>query len=158
MKLSSQEEYGLRCLLQVARLEQGSPVPISDVAQREGLSTDYVAKLMRILRQHELVVSVRGPQGGYKLARSPEDITVHDAVVALDGPLFDGEFCEAHSGKQVSCVHSTRCSLRGLWRWVGSALEQALAGITLADLMRGESFVDSALPPLPAGTLAEVTP
>ena len=57
MKLSSQEEYGLRCLLQVARLERDAPVPIADVASREGLSTDYVAKLLRILRVLKLFLA-----------------------------------------------------------------------------------------------------
>jgi len=158
MKLSSQEEYGLRCLLQVARLDRGSPVNIADVAKNEGLSTDYVAKLLRILRKHELLTSVRGKQGGYRLARPAEDITVHDAISALDGPLYDGSFCDDHAGKVLSCVHSTGCSIRGLWRWVGSALEQALAGITLADLLRGEGFVNDALPTIPAQRPAQVTP
>lgn len=146
MKLSSTEEYGLRCLLQIAKLQSASPVPITEVAAREGLSADYVAKLLRVLRKGGLLTSVRGAQGGYMLARPAAEITVHDALVALDGPLYDGAFCEAHSGKELSCVHSTGCSIRGLWRWIGSSLEQALSSITLADLARGEGFVNRAFP------------
>lgn len=157
MKLSSTEEYGLRCLLQVAKLESASPVPITEVAAREGLSADYVAKLLRVLRKAGLLTSVRGAQGGYRLARPAAEITVHDALVALDGPLYDGAFCEAHSGRELSCVHSTGCAIRGLWRWIGTALEQALSGITLADLTRGEAFVSGSLPPLSTPT-TEVSP
>ena len=158
MKLTSQEEYGLRCLLQIARHDHDGPVSIAEVALREGMSVDYVAKLVRVLRKQDLLVSVRGAQGGYQLARPADQITVHDAIMALDGPLYDNTFCEAHSGTHAACVHSTRCSLRGLWTWVGSAIEQVLAGITLADLAKGEPFVTNALPPLPAAPASQVTP
>jgi Rrf2 family protein len=155
MKLSAQEEYGLRCLLQVALLERNGPAQIAEIANREGLSHEYTAKLMRVLRQADLVVSVRGAGGGYRLARPADEITVQHAIEALDGPLFHGGFCADHRGKQVRCVHSTGCAIRGLWRWVGSALEVVLGRITLADLARGEAFVDAALPELPADLASE---
>ncbi|HWW94152.1 MAG TPA: Rrf2 family transcriptional regulator, partial [Vicinamibacteria bacterium] len=69
MKLSSQEEYGLRCLLQLGREGEGRSLTIAEMSQREGISTPNVAKIMRILRRAGLVLSTRGKSGGYTLAR-----------------------------------------------------------------------------------------
>src|SRR5262245_47549595 len=72
MKISSQEEYGLRCLLRLARAEDGQ-LSIADIAAGEGLSVPYVAKLLTVLRQGGLIDSVRGRAGGYHLAQPPEE-------------------------------------------------------------------------------------
>ena len=145
MRLSAQEEYGLRCLLQVAGVEGDRLVQISTIAEAEGLSSDYTAKLLRVLRQGGLVESTRGAAGGYRLARPADQITVWEAVEVLDGHLFDEGFCQVHTGQGLTCVHSTACSIRSLWKWVGSALEQVLDAITLADLARGEVAVAARL-------------
>ena len=71
MKLSSQEEYGLRCLLQLARHGDEASLTIAEMSQREGISSPNVAKIMRILRRAGLVASTRGKAGGYTLARPP---------------------------------------------------------------------------------------
>lgn len=139
MQLSAQEEYGLRCLLQVARHDGGEPLQIPEIAGREGLSPEYTAKLMRALRQGGLVVSTRGASGGYRLARVAHEISVWEALVALGGPLFSDEFCSSHPGQLRDCVHTTDCSVRALWRWVGTAVREALRGITLADMARAEA-------------------
>lgn len=146
MKLSSQEEYGLRCLLQVAMRPPEAPVPIQDIAASEGLSPEYVAKLMRVLRQGGLVVSTRGASGGYQLARPKEEITLAEVIEVLDGPLFRQTFCQDHTGQAHMCVHSpTECSIRTLWRWVGGALDKVLKQITVADLIGGPTVVGTAL-------------
>jgi Rrf2 family transcriptional regulator, iron-sulfur cluster assembly transcription factor len=138
MQLSAQEEYGLRCLLQVARHEGGEPLRIPEIAAREGLSPEYTAKLMRGLRQGGLVASTRGATGGYRLARPAAEVSVLDALTVLGGPLFSEAFCSAHPGNRRDCVHSTDCSVRALWRCIGAAVHQVLRGITLADMARGE--------------------
>lgn len=137
MRLSAQEEYGLRCLLQVAIREQDhESAQIGGIAAAEGLSQEYVAKLMRVLRQGGLVVSTRGAAGGYRLSRPAHEITMANAITVLDGPLFHETVCDAHTGQHVSCVHSpTACSLRMLWRQVGSALDKVLGTVTIADLV-----------------------
>lgn len=146
MKLSSQEEYGLRCLLQVALHRGDDPLTIPLIAEREGLSPEYTGKLLRVLRQGGLVVSTRGNTGGYHLARPADEITLHDAIVVLDGPLFAEGFCEAHTGNAVSCVHSeTSCSVRALWRWMGAAIDKVLRTLTLADLAGGSAGLGNAL-------------
>lgn len=136
MQLMAQEEYGLRCLLQVARHGEPQPITIPEVAEREGLSPEYAAKLMRALRQAELVVSTRGAGGGYRLSRPAREITAWQVVQALGGSLFPREFCDSHPGQRHDCVHTTGCSIRGLWSSVESAIRAVLEGVTLADLAR----------------------
>ena len=85
MQLLAQEEYGLRCLLQVAQQRGSDPLSIQAVAEAEGLSPEYAAKLMRALRQAGLVQSTRGAAGGYRLSRPPASITVWDVIQALGG-------------------------------------------------------------------------
>src|SRR5687768_11424687 len=140
MQLSSQEEYGLRCLLQVARhdAKQQEPLRIPEIASAEGLSPEYTAKLMRLLRQGGLVRSTRGATGGYHLSRPAEQISVWEALTVLGGALFSEGFCEQHPGQLRDCVHSTDCSVRSLWTWIGSALKTALSAVSLKDLYRGE--------------------
>jgi Rrf2 family protein len=139
MHLSSQEEYGLRCLLRLAVHEgDDAPVRIQDIAEAEGLSSEYVAKLMRILRNGELVNSTRGASGGYHLARPAARITVWEAIEVLGGAFFSDSFCQSHPGALRDCVHTTDCSIRALWRTVGGLLHTALSAVTLAQLKNGE--------------------
>jgi Rrf2 family protein len=148
MKLSAQEEYGLRCLLRVANAREGESLTIPEIGRAEALSIAYVAKLMRILRQRKFVKSVRGQTGGYTLARSPENILVGEVVAALGGRLFEPGFCDQFSGLKKMCTHSVDCSIRSLWRAVQSAVDSVLAGITLRDLLRTESDMSTRLSPL----------
>ena len=139
MKLTAQEEYGLRCLLHVARAGEGESLTIPEIGRAEALSIAYVAKLMRILRQGEFVKSVRGQTGGYTLARSPENIPVGEVLAVLGGRLFEPGFCDQFSGLKRLCTHSVDCSIRSLWRAVQSAVDSVLTGITLQDLLQKES-------------------
>ena len=143
MRLSSQEEYGLRCLLHVANHPPDVPVSITGIASAEGLSVEYVGKIMRVLRQGGLVVSTRGALGGYRLARPANDIKVLDVVEALDGPIFPETFCGGFTGNHAACVHTTDCSIRVLWRHLGEALHGVLGTITIADLVTGAPNVQT---------------
>jgi len=137
MRLSSQEEYGLRCLLRLARKEAREPVNIQEIADAEGMTPEYVAKLMRVLREGGLVQSTRGAGGGYRLVRPPADVTIWQALEVLGGDFFSDSFCDSHPGQRRDCIHTTDCSIRALWRGINTMLRSALSGITLADLMRG---------------------
>ena len=134
MKLSSHDEYGLRCLVQVAR--HGATIP--EISRREGISEAYVGKLMRILRQGGFVSSVRGKTGGYTLAVPAERIRVADALSVLGGRLYEDNFCSRHSGCEATCPHSTDCSIRALWRSVQGAVDGVLRTTTLRDLLGSE--------------------
>ena len=138
MQLLASEEYGLRCLLQVARGGGDAPVSIPAVARAEGLSADYVAKLLRRLRLAGLVRSTRGVEGGYRLTRAAHEISVWSALEALGGDFFGESFCACHAGVKRRCARSRDCSLRPLWRELQAAVRGRLERIQLADLLRDE--------------------
>lgn len=139
MQLLAQEEYGLRCLLQVAAHAGVQPCTIPEIAQAEGLSAEYTGKLMRALRQGGLVQSTRGPGGGYRLVRPANEITPWDVIQALGGPFFKDDFCDTHPGQLRDCIHNTDCSVRVLWRSVEGAVRTVLESVSLADLTRNEA-------------------
>ncbi|MBT3217958.1 MAG: Rrf2 family transcriptional regulator [Proteobacteria bacterium] len=134
MRLSAPEEYGLRCLVQVTRLSGDEPARVNAIAQAEGLTPEYTAKLMRLLRQKGLVLSVRGAGGGYRLTRPAEEISVWEAMIALDSPTMGSGFCK---GPNSGCIHADEdCSLRAMWAHIGSTLQQVLKVVSIADLAR----------------------
>jgi Rrf2 family protein len=147
MKLSSHEEYGLRCLLHVAHQGANGSATIPEISRHEGISTAYVGKLMRILRQGGFVKAARGKTGGYALAIPPERIKVGDALTILGGRIYEDDFCERHSGTLGSCAHSTDCSIRSLWLAVQGAVDSVLRKITIRDLLRSDydAVADNAL-------------
>jgi Rrf2 family protein len=134
MKITAQEEYGLRCLLQLARHHGAEPLTLGVIAEDEGLSVPYAGKLMNHLRQSGLVESVRGRSGGYVLARPAEEITLADALEVLGGSFFSSGFCDEHNGTHASCVHLGECSIRSLWGVLGDIFDRVLKRTTLADL------------------------
>lgn len=135
MKFSAQEEYGLRCLIQIARLEPGGSMTIPEISRVEGLTQTHVAKLLMVLRKEGFLKSTRGQQGGYVLARPAEQIVVAEVLAALGGKLYDGKFCDRHKGGHDICRHAVDCSVRSLWQVMQSALDRVLDGLTLADLV-----------------------
>ncbi len=143
MKITSQEEYGLRCLLRLARASDGASLTIPDIASAEGLSEPYVAKLLGVLRRAGVIESVRGRSGGYRLAQSPADIGLGSVLLELGEPLFnEPDYCERHSGTETdSCVHKGACSLRGLWNTLEQWIRHSLDQITIGDLLQNEAHV-----------------
>ena len=119
MKITAQEEYGLRCLLRLARTGAGQSLTIPEIAAAEGLSIAYVAKLLSVLRQAGLIESVRGRAGGYRFAGNAAEIGLGSVLMALGEPLFaDPSYCQRHAGTETDghCVHESGCTLRGLWQ------------------------------------------
>jgi Rrf2 family protein len=135
VKITAQEEYGLRCLLELARHEGPDPLTVSVVAEHEGLSVPYVGKLMATLRQGGLVESVRGRSGGFVLTRPADQIAVGDALNALGGQFFEPHFCSTHHGASEECVHLHGCSIQTLWGVLGRIIDQVLTNTTIADLV-----------------------
>ena len=148
MKFSTQEEYGLRCLLQVGRYSARESLTIPEIAQAEGLTIPHVAKLMRLLRRGGFVTSVRGQAGGYQLARSADQINVGEVLAVLGGRLFEANFCALHAGVMKLCTHTVDCSIRSLWSTVQFVVDQTLSKVTLADLFSGEREMVSWIAPL----------
>lgn len=135
MKLSAQEEYGLRCLLYLGRQGAGASCTIAEISQAEGISLPNVAKMMRILRQGGFVESTRGQAGGYRLVGPADSIRVGAVLNELGGRLYEPGFCERFRGAESLCRHSTDCSLRTLWGRLQHAVDDAVADLTLQDLL-----------------------
>jgi Rrf2 family protein len=141
MKITSQEEYGLRCLLQLATADEGQSLTIPEMAAAEGLSPPYVAKILAVLRQAGLIESVRGRSGGYRLAKSPAEIGLGSVMRVLGEPLYeDPSYCQRHAGTESegNCVHHGACTLRALWLTLEQWMKHTFDQITLADLLQSE--------------------
>jgi len=138
MHLLAREETGLRCLLQVALEGQsGAPVSIASIAAAEGISGVYAAKLLRQLRIAGLVESTRGAAGGYQLTRDADQITVWDAIQALDESFLPAATCDCEPEDRVDCRRTTDCAVSSLWRRIGDQVRRELSAISLAELCRG---------------------
>ncbi len=141
MKLSSLEEYGLRCLLQLARAGSGASLTIAEMSEREGISAPNVAKIMRVLRRAGLVRSTRGKAGGYSLTKPPGEVRALEVLAALGGRLFDPGFCDRHAGVSSHCLNTRDCSIRPVLRGLQEAVDLVLGELTLASLLRSEDEV-----------------
>ncbi|MCC7498144.1 MAG: Rrf2 family transcriptional regulator [Bryobacterales bacterium] len=135
MKLSAQEEYGLRCLLFMARKGAGESLSIPEISRAEGLSIPNVAKLMRLLRLGGFVQSARGQAGGYTLTRPPAQVTVGSVMELLGGTFFGPHFCERHAGVERVCAHTDECAIRCLWAKINTMLQDVLGKTSLQDLL-----------------------
>jgi Rrf2 family transcriptional regulator, iron-sulfur cluster assembly transcription factor len=161
MKITAQEEYGLRCLMKLSQAD-GQSLTLPDLAAAEGLSIPYVAKLMTVLRHAGFVDSARGRTGGYTLARPPSEIGLGSLLLQLGEPLFDEpSYCQKHAGQAEDgvCVHKSDCSLRALWQTLEQWMRGTLDQITLADLLQNEGQITELLRARLARTVFEdVTP
>ena len=144
MKVSAQEEYGLRCLLQLARLGEGEALTLGQIAEREGISQANAGKVLWLLNKAGLVNSTRGTKGGYTLARAAAEIRLSEIIKVLDEGEVDGH-CKTYPGVLDSCVHTGDCGIRSVIVNVHEAVERALSAITLAQLTGSERSVDTVL-------------
>jgi Rrf2 family protein len=138
MKITSQEEYGLRLLIRIASCKDQEGMSIPQLSEAEGLSPHYVAKLTRLLRMAGFLNSTPGNRGGYVLALPAKDIVINKVLKALGGPLFDTEFCGTHAGALKLCTHSVDCSSRSLWQMIQFTVDKLLDKVTLHDLVNPE--------------------
>lgn len=139
MKITAQEEYGLRMLIRIAACKDKEGMSIPQLSEAEGLSTPYTAKLTRILRMGGFINSTPGNKGGYVLAMPANQIIINNVLKTLGGALFDDAFCRMHSGSMKLCTNSVDCSSRSLWQMVQFIVDQFLDKITLHDLVDSES-------------------
>lgn len=138
MKITAQEEYGLRILLRIARCCDTEGMSIPQLSEAEGLSPAYVAKLTRKLRLVGYINSTPGNKGGYILAHPAENINMNQVLKTLGGPLFDKSFCGDYAGSLKFCTNSVDCSVRSLWTMLQVSIDQLLDKVTLADLINSE--------------------
>ncbi len=141
MKISAQEEYGLRCLLQLATLAESESLTLPQIATREGISVANAGKLMWLLSKAGFVSSTRGTKGGYTLARPAEEIRLSEVIKVLDKDVLS-KHCESYTGVLDSCIHKGDCGIRPVIVGLHEIVQEALSKITLAQLVGDEETVD----------------
>ncbi len=142
MKITALEEYGLRCLVCIAKREEDEPISARKIAEAEGLSLPYTQKLLRELSEGGIVEAQRGAHGGYYLARPVDEISLGDVMRQLDGMVELDEFCDEHTGQRESCVHVCNCSIRPVWARISKFLARTLDNIPISVLTEGEEEVE----------------
>ena len=164
MKISTRARYGLRGLFDIAYHNLGRPTHVKDIARRQEVTPRYLEQIFQVLKRHGLVAALRGPRGGYYLARPAEAVTVGDVVRATEGPIRlsgDNGTGRGRSGSSASAgAEGEPSAMRtvlpvgsggvpssagggaadlpnvtaALWDEIGARIEQVLDGVTLADL------------------------
>jgi Rrf2 family protein len=141
VKITAQEEYGLRCVLQLAREEangpHGSTLLVRDIAEREGLSVAYVEKLLWTLGRSGLVESVRGPKGGYRLTRPCSEVSLGEVMRVLGGIPSEEEICSQFTGNQDTCVHHDGCGLKPVWASITDFVHSVFDKVPISALLNG---------------------
>lgn len=145
MKISAQDEYGLRILLQIARAQSDEGLSLPQISELENISQAYAAKITRALRIAGFIKSIRGHKGGYILALAPSEIKINQVLRSLGGAIYDEKFCGQHSGALSLCTNSVDCSLRSLWTILQINVDRLLDQISIQDLMKTEVQVNENL-------------
>jgi Rrf2 family protein len=132
MRVSTRGRYALRAMVDLALHADGEPVLRQEIAERQDISADYVAQLFRPLHKAGLVESVKGPGGGYLLARDAVDITAGDVVRAVEGPVA-AVYCVLEDD-DPTCNRVDRCATHLLWKRLSAVMTEFLDSVTLQDL------------------------
>src|SRR3989337_298853 len=133
MKLSTKGKFGVRAVFEIARHYGKGPISIKEIVERQGISISYLEQILYRLGKAGLVESVRGPAGGYLLARKPSDLTIGDIIRTLEGPIALSHCLEP--GEAGDCYQADDCVARMVWTKVGAKIEEALDSITFNDLL-----------------------
>ena len=130
MRLTTKGRFAVTAMVDLAMRHNRGPVTLAAISERQHISLSYLEQLFGKLRRHQLVSSVRGPGGGYNLARAAQEITVADIVTAVDEPL-DATQC----GGKENCHDDRRCMTHDLWATLNEKMYEYLSSVTLADLV-----------------------
>ncbi len=142
MRVTTWTEYSLIISLHLAKRGRSAIAPVAarELADFERLPADYVEQILLRLRRAGLVESVRGARGGYFLAKEPSAISVRDVMAASEHQTFEIN-CETHPVDSERCSPASTCSIRPVWHALQRRVDDLLAGISLADLMKEEPQV-----------------
>ncbi|MFC2061931.1 RrF2 family transcriptional regulator [Elusimicrobiota bacterium] len=130
MKLTTKGRYAVRCMLHLALNNSGRTVPVSKIAQHDTISSNYVEQLFLMLNKKGLIESVRGRNGGYRLAEKPENISMAKIIEVVEGPIVTVE-C---SSEKKKCKRYSSCDTKYLWEAVSERVKNVLDDINLKDL------------------------
>lgn len=143
MKLSTKGRYGLRAFIDLAVCGEREIVPLTSIAARQGISQPYLEQLMAKLRKAGLLESVRGVNGGYRLARPAEEISVGDVLRALEGDLKPVECAGISGGENRShCAGSDACVSRIVWERINDSINHTVDSIFIGDLVNQSKKMD----------------
>ena len=135
MRLTTKGRFAVTAMIDLALRQGKGPVTLSGISQRQAISLSYLEQLFGKLRRHEIVESIRGPGGGYSLARNADKVTVADIIIAVDEPL-DATQC---GGKEnchgVDAATGTRCMTHELWATLNEKMVDYLDSVSLQDLV-----------------------
>ena len=139
MRLTTKGRYAVTAALDLAFHQQAGPVSLADISERQVISLSYLEQLFSKLRKNDIVNSTRGPGGGYKLSKAPEEVTIVDIIIAVDesyraNGCSSGEYCQG----------TTRCLTHDLWDELSNKIHGFLDGISLADLMSHSATAETA--------------
>lgn len=136
MRITQWGEYGVHCLVFMAIREAAGDqsVTAAEFAEDQGIALDYTQQILQRLRRGGLIQSIRGPQGGYKLARKATEITLKEVLIAAEGATFE-VICEVKPVNHERCVAGAPCAVRPLWYALQQHVDTFLNGITLQDVV-----------------------
>jgi len=135
VKLSTRGRYAVMAMVDLAANSNGQPVALAEVAERQEISLSYLEQLFGKIRRGGLVKSVRGPGGGYLLARAATDTRVSDIIMAVDEPM---RATRCTPGSPAGCTSKkSRCLTHDLWEELGNQIYLYLSSVTLADICEG---------------------
>jgi Rrf2 family iron-sulfur cluster assembly transcriptional regulator len=130
MRLTTKGRFAVTAMVDVAMHATQSPVPLTEISTRQGISLSYLEQLFSKLRRRALVKSARGPGGGYRLAKPMDAVTVADIIIAVDEPI-DATQC----GGKENCHDEQKCLTHDLWVRLNEQIFEFLRSVTLAQLV-----------------------
>ena len=143
MQLSTKGRYAVRAMFDLSFYSKGEPVPLSRISEREEISLHYLEQLFNKLRKGGVVESVRGPSGGFRLAKKPADITVEEIIRIVEGDIVPVN-CTESGQKDKMCHRADKCITFVLWKRLGKTIRDYLSSITLQDLIdEAKELMDS---------------
>jgi Rrf2 family transcriptional regulator, iron-sulfur cluster assembly transcription factor len=137
LKISTQIRYGVRALCDIAYHSAGSPTQVKAISERQGLPARYIEQIFQKLKRAGIIKSVRGPFGGYYLARAPEEIRVGDVIRAVEGKEIRLVFCEPEKkGSRKGCDRYDACVTRDIWDEASKILMNYFDSVTVDRLCK----------------------
>ena len=153
MKLSTKGRYAVMAMVDLARQSKGGPVALADIALRQDISLSYLEQLFGKLRKGAQVKSVRGPGGGYLLARSAQDMKISDIIMAVDEPI---QTTRCTPGSPTGCrTDNSRCLTHDLWSELGNQIFLFLSSVSLKDVVENRILGTSGINLFPSDALAD---
>lgn len=147
MRFTTKTEYGLLCMIHLAKHPESHWVTIKEMSATENYPVAYLEKILQALKKSGLVLSHQGNQGGYALARRPSEITLKQVIEALEGGTFD-VFCKPEIREDIVCTHFCLCGVKPVWRKTKQILDEFYGSVTLEMLTKNEiEVVHSLIPP-----------